>query len=87
LPDLSTEERLTDPAQESVLKAAFKRSRFAEQVPLYVERPFLLWIDGIVVGGRIDAVFGEHEGSWGSNSICTRWRAWRFGGKHHESSP
>jgi ATP-dependent DNA helicase UvrD/PcrA len=64
LPDLSTEERLAEPAQEAVLRAAFKRSRFAERVPLYVERPFLLWVDGIVVGGRIDAVFGEPEGPW-----------------------
>ncbi|MGH2683719.1 MAG: ATP-dependent helicase [Actinomycetota bacterium] len=64
LPDLSTEERLTDPGQEATLKTAFKKSRFAERVPLYVERPFLLWIDGTVVGGRIDAVFGEPDGPW-----------------------
>jgi DNA helicase-2/ATP-dependent DNA helicase PcrA len=64
LPDLSTEERLAEPAQEAVLRASFKRSRFAEGVPLYVERPFLLWVDGIVVGGRIDAVFGEPDGPW-----------------------
>ncbi len=64
LPDLSTEERLAEPGQEAILKSAFKRSRFAERVPLYVERPFLLWIDGMVVGGRIDAVFGEPDGAW-----------------------
>jgi DNA helicase-2/ATP-dependent DNA helicase PcrA len=64
LPDLSTEERLAEPGQEAILKAAFKRSRFAERVPLYVERPFLLWVEGTVVGGRIDAVFGESEGPW-----------------------
>jgi DNA helicase-2/ATP-dependent DNA helicase PcrA len=33
-------------------------------VPLYVERPFLLYLDGVVVGGRIDAVFGEPDGPW-----------------------
>jgi DNA helicase-2/ATP-dependent DNA helicase PcrA len=64
LPDLSTEERLAEPGQEASLKTAFKRSRFAERVPLYVERPFLLWVDGLVVGGRIDAVFGEPAGPW-----------------------
>ena len=64
IPDLSTEERLAEPGQEATLKAAFKRSRFAERVPLYVERPFLLWVDGLVVGGRIDAVFGEPDGPW-----------------------
>jgi DNA helicase II / ATP-dependent DNA helicase PcrA len=63
-PDLSTEERLADPGHGASLKSAFKRSRFAEHVPLYVERPFLLWIDGMVVGGRIDAVFGEQDGPW-----------------------
>jgi DNA helicase-2/ATP-dependent DNA helicase PcrA len=64
LPDLSTEERLAEPGQEATLKAAFKRSRFAERVPLYVERPFLLWVDGLVIGGRIDAVFGDPDGPW-----------------------
>jgi DNA helicase-2/ATP-dependent DNA helicase PcrA len=64
LPDLSTEERLAEPGQEATLKGAFKRSRFAERVPLYVERPFLLWVDGLVIGGRIDAVFGDPDGPW-----------------------
>jgi DNA helicase-2/ATP-dependent DNA helicase PcrA len=64
LPDLATEERLAEPGHEAALKAAFKRSRFAERVPLYVERPFLLWVDGLVVGGRIDAVFGAPDGPW-----------------------
>ena len=64
LPDLSTEERLGEPGTSSVLKDAFRASRFADQVPLFTERPFLLYLDGIVVGGRIDAIFGQLEGSW-----------------------
>jgi DNA helicase II / ATP-dependent DNA helicase PcrA len=64
LPDLSTEERLGEPGKASVLKDAFRASRFADQVPLFTERPFLLYLDGIVVGGRIDAIFGTHDGPW-----------------------
>jgi DNA helicase II / ATP-dependent DNA helicase PcrA len=64
LPDLSTEERLGEPGTAPGLKDAFRASRFAEQVPLFTERPFLLYLDGIVVGGRIDAIFGTPEGPW-----------------------
>jgi DNA helicase-2/ATP-dependent DNA helicase PcrA len=64
LPDLSTEERLGEPGKASVLKDAFRASRFADQVPLFTERPFLLYLDGIVVGGRIDAIFGTPDGPW-----------------------
>jgi CRISPR/Cas system-associated exonuclease Cas4 (RecB family) len=32
--------------------------------PLYVERPFLLRLEGYTVGGRIDAVFGQPDGPW-----------------------
>jgi DNA helicase-2/ATP-dependent DNA helicase PcrA len=64
LPDLSTEERLGEPPRDAVLKEAFRRSRFAGQVPLYTERPFLLYLDGMVVGGRIDAIFEGPDGRW-----------------------
>jgi DNA helicase-2/ATP-dependent DNA helicase PcrA len=64
LPDLSTEERLGEPGNEALLREVFRRSRFAKDVPLYTERPFSLYLDGIVVGGRIDAVFGTADGRW-----------------------
>jgi DNA helicase-2/ATP-dependent DNA helicase PcrA len=63
-PDLSTEERLAEPPKVEQLKEAFRKSRFADVVPLYTERPFILYLDGMVVGGRIDAVFGEPDGPW-----------------------
>jgi len=63
LPDLSIEERLGDPPKDVTLKEAYRRSRFAERVPLYTERPFLLYLDGMVIGGRIDAIF-EEGGRW-----------------------
>jgi DNA helicase-2/ATP-dependent DNA helicase PcrA len=46
------------------LKERWKASRFAATTPLYTERPFLLMIDGFVIGGRIDAVFGSDGGAW-----------------------
>jgi DNA helicase-2/ATP-dependent DNA helicase PcrA len=63
-PDLSAEEHLGDPPKDVALKDAFRRSRFAQRVPLYTERPFLLYLDGMVVGGRIDAIFEEPNGRW-----------------------
>jgi DNA helicase-2/ATP-dependent DNA helicase PcrA len=46
------------------LKERWKVSRFASTTPLYTERPFLLMVEGFVIGGRIDAVFGESGGAW-----------------------
>jgi DNA helicase-2/ATP-dependent DNA helicase PcrA len=64
LPDLSPDERLGDPGKMGALRDTFRASRFAGQVPLFTERPFLLYVDGFVVGGRIDAVFGVPDGRW-----------------------
>lgn len=63
-PDLTTEERLDEPTDAERMREAFRRSRFAEATPLYTERPFLLYLEGVVVGGRIDAVFGTPDGPW-----------------------
>jgi DNA helicase-2/ATP-dependent DNA helicase PcrA len=46
------------------MRESFKTSRFGDKVPLFAERPFLLYVDGFVVGGRIDAIFGEPDGPW-----------------------
>jgi DNA helicase II / ATP-dependent DNA helicase PcrA len=63
-PDLSPDERLGVPGKAAALRETFGSSRFADRVPLFTERPFLLYLDGYVVGGRIDAVFGTPEGAW-----------------------
>src|SRR5437588_9582738 len=63
-PDLTTEELIGQPGRMDRLKEAFTRSRFADRVPLYAERPFLLNIEGFVVGGKIDAVYEGPGGSW-----------------------
>ena len=46
------------------LQKAWSSSRFATAPPLYAERPFLLYVGGFVVSGRIDAIFGAAEGPW-----------------------
>jgi DNA helicase-2/ATP-dependent DNA helicase PcrA len=63
-PDLSDEELAGEPGRVERLRDAFLASRFADTVPLYAERPFLLNVDGSVISGRIDAVFGLPDGRW-----------------------
>jgi DNA helicase II / ATP-dependent DNA helicase PcrA len=41
------------------LQDAFRRSVWAGRTPLEVEAPFELVLDGVVVRGRVDAVYGE----------------------------
>ncbi|MEX1207598.1 MAG: ATP-dependent DNA helicase [Acidimicrobiia bacterium] len=42
----------------------FLASRFAERLPLLVEAPFDLLVDGVRIAGRIDAVYEDEPGSW-----------------------
>ncbi|MGQ0837667.1 ATP-dependent helicase [Actinokineospora sp.] len=46
------------------LREAFLRSDWADKVPHEVEVPFSTEIDGIVIRGRMDAVFAEPGGGW-----------------------
>jgi DNA helicase-2/ATP-dependent DNA helicase PcrA len=64
VPDLTAEELAGTPGKIDRLQRTFLESRFAGVVPLYAERPFLLHLDGFVVGGRIDAIYGTAEGPW-----------------------
>jgi DNA helicase-2/ATP-dependent DNA helicase PcrA len=41
------------------LQAAFRRSAWSGRTPLEVEAPFELVLDGVVIRGRVDAVYGE----------------------------
>jgi DNA helicase-2/ATP-dependent DNA helicase PcrA len=63
-PDLTSEELAGEPGKIERLEKAFTESRFGALTPMYAERPFLLLMDGIVVNGRIDAIYGEHAGEW-----------------------
>jgi DNA helicase-2/ATP-dependent DNA helicase PcrA len=63
-PDLTTEELAGEPGKMERLQKAWSSSRFATAPPLYAERPFLLYVGGFVVSGRIDAIFGAAEGPW-----------------------
>jgi DNA helicase-2/ATP-dependent DNA helicase PcrA len=63
-PDLAPEELTGEPGKEERLHDVFLGSRFAQERPLFTERPFLLSIDGHVVSGRIDAIFAAPGGGW-----------------------
>jgi DNA helicase-2/ATP-dependent DNA helicase PcrA len=63
-PDLTLEELADAPGKTHDLRRAFRESRFADMVPLYAERPFLLPVEGVTVKGRIDAIYGTHDGPW-----------------------
>ncbi|MDP9342693.1 MAG: ATP-dependent helicase [Actinomycetota bacterium] len=63
-PDLTAEELSGEPGKLERLREAFLASRFGDAVPLYAERPFVLSVDGGVVSGRIDAVYGTPGGPW-----------------------
>jgi DNA helicase-2/ATP-dependent DNA helicase PcrA len=63
-PDLTAEELAGQPGRVERLHEAFLASRFADVVPLYAERPFVLSVDRGVVSGRIDAVYGTPDGPW-----------------------
>ncbi|HSL67934.1 MAG TPA: PD-(D/E)XK nuclease family protein, partial [Actinomycetota bacterium] len=63
-PDLTAEELVGEPGKLERLQRTFSESRFASGPPLFAERPFLLYLGGFVVGGRIDAIFGAPDGPW-----------------------
>jgi DNA helicase-2/ATP-dependent DNA helicase PcrA len=63
-PDLTVEELAGTRGTTEALRRAFLASRFADMVPLYAERPFLLPLRGVTIKGRIDAIYGTAEGPW-----------------------
>jgi DNA helicase II / ATP-dependent DNA helicase PcrA len=63
-PDLTAEELAGEPGKVERLQRAWSASRFGSAPPLFAERPFLLYVGGFVVSGRIDAIFGTGEGPW-----------------------
>ena len=62
--DLTQEELTGDPGRVERLREAFLVSRYAEAVPLFAERAFLLRAGAFTVGGRIDAIYGDVDGPW-----------------------
>ncbi|WP_020525311.1 ATP-dependent helicase [Catelliglobosispora koreensis] len=48
--------------QLTALKAAFEESAWADRVPVAVETPFVVNLGGVVVRGRMDAVFASGDG-------------------------
>jgi DNA helicase-2/ATP-dependent DNA helicase PcrA len=64
VPDLTAEELAGQPGKLKDLRRSFLASRFADKVPLFAERPFLLSLEGFTIRGRIDAIYGEADGPW-----------------------
>ena len=64
VPDLTAEELAGEPGKVERLQKAWSASRFSTAPPLFAERPFLLYVGGFVVSGRIDAIFGTGDGPW-----------------------
>jgi DNA helicase-2/ATP-dependent DNA helicase PcrA len=48
----------------AALKAAFEASVWADRVPVEVETPFILELAGVVIRGRMDAVFASVDGGY-----------------------
>jgi ATP-dependent DNA helicase UvrD/PcrA len=63
-PDLTDEELAGDPGRVDRLRQAFLESRFASLTPLFAERAFMLRAGPYAVSGRIDAIYGVHDGPW-----------------------
>jgi len=63
LPGAADEGAVSDDALEE-LQEAFLASAWAERRPVEVEVPFETVVAGVGVRGRMDAVFGEPDGSW-----------------------
>ncbi|WP_418154071.1 ATP-dependent helicase [Actinoalloteichus caeruleus] len=62
LPGASDEELLETGLED--LQAAFLDSDWAARTPAEVEVPFETTVDGVVVRGRMDAVFADEDGGW-----------------------
>ncbi len=62
--DLTNEELSGEPGRAERLRQSFLDSRFADVVPLFAERAFLLRVGDYAVSGRIDAIYGEPDGPW-----------------------
>ena len=53
-----------DDTEFLALRAAFERSDWANRTPAEVEVPFEMAVDGTIVRGRMDAVFGSADDGW-----------------------
>ena len=64
------------PGQLQELKDKFAAGQFADRTPMFVEQPFEVSIDGIVIRGRMDAVFRDESGwhivDWKTGQLPSR---------------
>lgn len=57
-------DQVTDDADFLALREAFESSEWAARTPAAIEVAFDMMIDGVVVRGRMDAVFGNEVSGW-----------------------
>src|SRR6266540_556629 len=63
LPGASDEDAAADSAL-AVLQERFLASEWADRVPIAVEVPFATVVSGVVIRGRMDAVFADPDGGF-----------------------
>ncbi|MGH3433172.1 MAG: RecB family exonuclease, partial [Thermocrispum sp.] len=51
-------------ADAARLRSAFEESEWAARTPYDVEVPFVCEVDGVLLRGRLDAVFADADGGW-----------------------
>jgi len=64
LDDTLFDEEEAPDSELAALKAAFEASVWADRVPVEVETPFILELAGVVIRGRMDAVFASVDGGY-----------------------
>lgn len=52
------------PGKIASLRSAFEKTRFADRVARYIEHPFSVAFDDVVLQGRIDAIYQDDDGSF-----------------------
>jgi ATP-dependent DNA helicase UvrD/PcrA len=62
LDDTLYDEEEAPDSELAALKVAFEASVWADRVPVEVETPFILELGGVVIRGRMDAVFASVDG-------------------------
>jgi DNA helicase-2/ATP-dependent DNA helicase PcrA len=64
LDDTLYDEEEAPDSELAALKGAFEASVWADRVPVEVETPFILELGGVVIRGRMDAVFASVDGGF-----------------------
>jgi DNA helicase II / ATP-dependent DNA helicase PcrA len=64
LPGAADDPGTAAPAELAELQEAFRRSAWWGRTPAEIEVPFEMELEGVLVRGRMDAVFADPDGGW-----------------------